>query len=134
MKFKFLVVLALLAFKTNAQKGEKISTIDFVEILNKNHAEAEYYYKNNWKKLRQTALEKGYIHSFEIIETKATEDAPFHIILVTTYANMEKYKPRESHFQELIKASGGLKLLNDKKPNEFRKTVFNKEMAQHWIK
>ena len=55
------------------------------------------------------------------MKTSFSSETPFHIILVTTYTNKEQYKNREKHFTELIKASGGLKLLNDKKPNELRK-------------
>ncbi|WP_303317754.1 hypothetical protein Q4Q34_17725 [Flavivirga abyssicola] len=114
------------------QKNDKISTIDFVQILNDNKEEAVYYYQNNWKVLRNMAIDKKYIHSFQILETQANEDAPFHLMLITTYLNEAQYKLREDHFSELIKEKGELKLLNDKKPGAFRKTLFSKERTLHW--
>ncbi len=131
---KHLILVFILSTSTlhYGQKNEAISTIDFVQILNKNESEAVYYFQNNWKLLRETAIKKGYIHSFQVLETPYTEEAPFHMMLITTYENKEQYDLREAHFGELIKEMGGLKLMNEKKPNEFRNTIFSKEMIRHW--
>ena len=115
-----------------AQQDSKFTTIDFVQILNDNKAEAVYYFQNNWKVLREMALEKGYIDSYQVLETSYSDDAPFHLMFVTTYSNKEQYDLREDHFGELIKEKGGLDLMNDKKPGEFRKSVFTKEAVRHW--
>ena len=115
-----------------SQVNDKITTIDFVEILNGNHDEALFYYQNNWKVLREMAVEKGYIHSFQLLETPHTKSEPFHIMLVTTYGDQDQYDKREDHFGELIEKLGSLKLLNQKKPVDFRKTVFSKDMVRHW--
>ena len=117
-----------------AQKSKRISTVDFVQIVEGNRAETMFYYEYNWKALRQMALKKNYIASYEIMETPYSEDAPFHLMLITTYANNEQYAAREKHFQELIKAKGQLLLLNDKKPGEFRKNIFHKEDVKHQSK
>ena len=53
-------------------------------------------------------------------------------MLVTTYQNKKQYELREDHFQELIKEKGPLKLLNDKKPAEFRNSLFSKDKVKHW--
>lgn len=125
-------IIIMLAINASfAQGKERLSTIDFVQILNGNKAETLHYYENNWKVLREMALEKNYITSYEFMETKATKDAPFDIILITTYANKEQFELREKRFQELIKEKGALDLLNDKKPSEFRKNIFHKEEVQH---
>lgn len=126
----FLLLFALtIGLQSAGQNDPKISTMDFVEVLNDNHEEALYFYKNNWKKLREIALEKEYIHSFKLLETEADERYPFSFILITTYSNNEQFEKREEHFSEVMKIKGGLELLNDKKPDEFRKTVFSKEKA-----
>lgn len=52
------------------------------------------------------------------------------MILVTTYADREQFEKREEHFQELIKEKGELELLNEKKPSEFRRTLFSKDLIQ----
>jgi len=128
------VIAFLLLFSTQlsfAQKDNRISTVDFVQIVDGNRAETLFYYEHNWKVLRVMALEKKYIASFEIMETASSEEAPFHLMLITTYANSEQYAQREAHFQELIKAKGKLELLNDKKPPQFRKNLFNKGKVMH---
>ena len=111
--------------------NDRISTIDFVEIVDDNIEEALYYYNNNWKTLREKALLKNYILSFQLLQTPLTDDSEIQLLLITTYANQEQYEKREEHFQELIGNSGGLKLLNDKKPNAFRKVAFGKEPVKH---
>lgn len=129
-------ILLLIVLSLNSivygQQDERISTIDFVQILNENKAEAYYYYQNNWKALRNRALENDYIHSFQILETPFTEEDPFQLMLITTYANKEQYDLREDHFRTLIQEAGALKLMNEKKPGEFRKTLFSKENVGHW--
>lgn len=117
-----------------AQQEKRISTVDFVQIVEGNREEAMFYYEYNWKVLRVMALKKNYIASFEIMETSYSEEAPFHLMLITTYANTEQYEQREKHFQELIKQQGKLQLLNEKKPAEFRKNLFHKENVIHHSK
>jgi len=132
---KFIVfVLLLIGINGYGQDGEAISTVDFVQILYDNQAEALFYYENNWKPLRDTALAKGYITSYEMLETPFTEDAPFHLMLITTYADEEQFAKREEHFLPLVETSGGLKLLNDKQPDAFRKSVFVKEKSKVLVK
>jgi hypothetical protein len=127
----FLIVLGI-NFIAYGQQDDRISTIDYVQILNGNKAEAVYYYQNNWRVLRKMALENDYIDSFQILETPFTEEEPFQLMLITTYANKKQYDLREDHFGELIKEIGALKLLNEKKPGDFRKTLFSKEKVRHW--
>lgn len=128
--FIFLVLLnfSCTSVKTNTtNETEKVSTIDFVQIVNNNKEEAVFYYQKNWKVLREMALEKEYINSFELFLMDSSEDTPFEIMLITTYTNKIQYQKREEHFAEIMKLKGGLELLNDKKPNEFRKTLFSKD-------
>jgi len=131
MKFKFLFIALIFCYISLGQNNEKITTIETVEILNDNKEEAIYYFQNNWKALRVKAIEKGYIHSFQLLETQYNKETPFHVMLVTTYIGKSQYEARESHFSKLIKESGGLKLMNAKKPTEFRKSVFSIKKAKH---
>lgn len=112
-------------------QSSKVSTIDFVQIQNNNREEAIYYYENNWLELRKMALKKSFIDSYEIIEVDFSDDAPFHLILKTTYSNIEEHSKAEERFSKLIEEKGALKLLNDKKPGEFRKVIFNKRDGKH---
>lgn len=131
---KILILFLALSISTISfgQVNDKITTIEFVEILNNNKEEAFFYFQNNWKVLREMALKKEYIYSFLLLETSSSKEAPFQIMLVTTYQNKKQYDHREDHFRELIKEKGELKLLNDKKPAEFRKSQFSKDLVRHW--
>ena len=131
MKFKFLFLNVLFCCIGFSQANQKITTIETVEILNNNKEEAIYYFQNNWETLRAAAVKKGYIHSYALLLKEHTKETPFQIILITTYLNKELHEKREVHFAELIEASGGLKLLNEKKPSEFRKSVFGIDTALH---
>ncbi|TRX60658.1 hypothetical protein FNH22_06330 [Fulvivirga sp. M361] len=132
MKLKLLMVLLGVSAISYAQHDNRISTMDFIEVLGGNKEEAIFYYQNNWKVLREMALKKDYIASFQFLETPSDKEAPFQFILITTYPDREQYDLREDHFTELIKEKGGLELMNDKKPGEFRKTLFNKEGVRHF--
>lgn len=123
-----LMVLTMsLFFSAYGQSSEKISSMDFVQILGNNRAETIYYYENNWKVLREQALEKGYIHSYQLLEVPKGEDLAFELILITTYRDQAQYDMREDNFGVLIDAMEGRKLLNDKQPAEFRNIVFFRE-------
>ncbi len=113
------------------QQDDRISTMDFVQVLNDNKQEALYYYQNNWKILREMALSEKYIDSYQLLETTPSEEAPFTFMLITTYANEGQYSQREENFAKLIEQRGPLKLLNEKQPAEFRKTSFGK-LVKHW--
>jgi len=128
------LLLFVICFSTISfgQDYKKISTIDFIRILNNNTEEAIYYYQNNWKELRKLALEKEYIDSYNLFFTEEDDINSFHLILLTTYKNIEQYDLREKNFDELIEMRDGLQLLNDKKPNEFRETLFRKEMVRQF--
>jgi hypothetical protein len=132
MKIIMLIIVLGITITSYGQPDERITTIDFVQILNDNKEEAIYYYQNNWKILREMAIEKEYIKSYQILETPVSESESFQLMLITTYKNTIQYDLREDHFAKLIKEKGELKLMNDKKPMEFRKTLFNKEMVRHW--
>jgi len=131
MRIIFLFIALNISSFCYGQQDGKISTIDFVQVLNDNKAEVVFYYQNNWKQLREMALKKGFIDSYQFLETQASEAEPFHFMLITTYQNKEQYDLSEPHFEELIEQRGSLKLMNDKKPNEFRKILFSKDLVKH---
>jgi len=131
MKYIILIVITLCITNIEAQENEHISVIEFIEVLNNNKAETLYYYKNNWQELRVKALEKNYIESYELLETEPTDKTAYQFILITTYVNKAQYNKSEMRFQELINNSGGLKLLNNKKPSDFRKIIFANDNVIH---
>lgn len=132
LKVLLLFSFLFISIHVRAQIDDRVSSIDFVQAINGNKIEALFYYQNNWKILREMAVKKGYIHSFQLLETPATEEAPYDLMLITTYSNMEQYEKREEFFAELIKEKGALKLMNDKQSNEFRKVLYGKDLVRHW--
>lgn len=131
MRVLFIAICLFVYTQNYSQTSSRISTVDFVQVVNNNKKEAFFYYNNNWKVLREMAVNRGFISSFEFMETAYSEEAPFHFILITTYLNKEQFDLREAHFQELIKERGELKLLNDLQPGDFRKNLYHKEEVRH---
>ena len=117
------VLLTITAFSLVPADKRDYVVIEGVQIMNGNRAEAMYYYRNNWAKLRERAVDKDMIKSFELIETDKSEGGP-DIYLITRFANKKQFDEVEKNFRYLIDTSGGLKLLNKKKPGEFRKSLF----------
>lgn len=110
--------------KVSDESEASTCTIDFVKVLNNRKEETLFYYDNNWKKLREEAIRKGYIRSFHLLINESSEE-DYDIMLLTEYGTPEQYDLKEEHFSELIDArqSGGRKLLNEYQPADFRKIV-----------
>ncbi len=132
MKKFILFILLISGYSGIGQQSNHISMIDYVQVLNENKAEALFYYQNNWQQLRIKAIEKNYIESYQLLETIPTAETPYTFMLITTYKNIKQYKASEKNFRKLIDASGGLKLLNNKKPTEFRKVILHNDAIKHW--
>ena len=123
----FLVIIVSWSYA----QTEKLSMIDYVQVLNNNKAEALFYYQNNWEQLRIKAVEKGYIDSYQLLETQPTAETPYSFMLITTYKSKLQYHASEANFNMLIEASDGLKLMNDKKPGDFRKVILHNDEVKH---
>ncbi|MEI6408188.1 MAG: hypothetical protein WCR52_02290 [Bacteroidota bacterium] len=131
MKNLLFAALFLLANYSFGQTPTTITTIDFVKIKQNKRQEALFYYENNWKVYRDSALQKGYIESYKLLTTTADTTANFDLMLITTYSDSAQYKLNEARFQEIIKTTrpDGPKLLNALKPGDFRQNVFFKQAA-----
>lgn len=129
-----ILVCMMLGLTTYAQEETRISSIDFVQVLNDNHEEALYYYENNWRWLRELAVEKGYILDYEFYNVERTEETPYDLILITVYGNKSQSDAREQNFAELIELKGELRLLNEKQPGVFRKLLKGHDKAVHMKK
>lgn len=136
MKYLSILFIVLMSSTVSvlaqADSSKTITSIDFVQVIDNQFEETEYYYRNNWKVLREMAVERGYIHSFQVLQGEATEEAPFYLLLITTYADKEQYDKREEHFRALIEERGKLRLLNELKPADFRKTLFSRTELRRW--
>lgn len=124
------LLFLLVSLSVGSVSAQEVSIIDFVKTIDNNNEEMIYYYENNWKVLRDIALQRGYIHSYELMKTEPDSLADFDVILITRYKNEKQYQQGEERFQQIIKERnkeyGGVRLLNELKPGEFRKNVFHK--------
>ena len=128
---KHLIPVFLILFSTVSfgQADPSVTIIDFVKIKNNNTKEAIYYYEKNWKASRDIALAKGFIKSYRLLSTTADSAADFDLVLITEFKDSAQYNLVEERFQAIFKEmrTGGPTLLNDIKPSEFRRIVFNKK-------
>jgi len=101
----------------------KIAVTELVKVLNGNKDEAAYFYRNNWMALREEALKRGLIDSWEMQTAEPGGDYDF--VLITRYKSELQYKLGESNFSKLIQElrPEGPVLVNTLKPNDFRKSV-----------
>lgn len=123
MKTILFLILLTLSVNIYAQ-SEVVTLFEAVKIKNEKRAEALYFYENNWKVLREKALEKGIIHSYEFVVVKPNEKADFDVILITRYKDQAQFEKSEENFRPLLETRGNVKLLNETKPDNFRKSVF----------
>ena len=124
----FLYFLFAIQQNGSAQQNKTVSVMDFVKIRNGKKAEALYYYENNWKVYRELAVEKGLIHSYQLVMAAPDSLNNFDLILITTYRDSAQYLKSEENFQPILKElrPNGPKLLNELKPADFRQNVFVK--------
>jgi hypothetical protein len=129
--YRFVVVfccISMISLTSSAQKSKEVIIMDFVKITAGKKAEAMYYYENNWKLYRDAALKSKIIKSFELVEAKPDSLNNFDLILITVYEDSVHYAKREENFAPLLKTlrPNGPVLLNETRPNDFRKNVFVK--------
>lgn len=115
-----------------AQTDERVSVIEFVQVIDNQMEETVFYYENNWKQLREVALSRGYIESYQLVELPYSDELPAHFMLLTNFENQAQYDLAEKNFGELIKERGDLKLLNEKKPNEFKKNIISQVSIKNY--
>ena len=111
-----------------AQKNTPIWVADFVKVKSGHRAETLFFYENNWKVYRDTALAKGYISGYRLLETMPDSLGNFDFVLMTAYPDSAAYAKSEEHFQPILKnlRPDGPKLLNNLKPADFRENLFFK--------
>lgn len=101
--------------------------MDLVQVKDGRYSEALYFFENNWKVFRDSALSKGYISSYKLLRNKNDTANSNNIILITEYSDQEAYRQRESNFGLLIKQirPNGLLLLNALKREDFIQSTSN---------
>jgi len=124
-------ILSFIIFlSVGSVSAQEVSVIDFVRTVDNNREELVFYYENNWKTLRDIALKKGFIHSYELLISETDSVTNFDVILITRYKSEEQFNQGEERFQKIIRERnqkyGGIRLLNELKPTQFRVNVSHK--------
>lgn len=102
MKFLMFALLLITAPSVFGQKGEVV-WMDFVTIKGNHEKEALYFYENNWKRYRDSALKAGVIKSYRIVKI-AADSAGSRLVLFTTFHSLADYNRREAIFQPIMKS------------------------------
>ncbi|MBK6633120.1 MAG: hypothetical protein IPH68_03435 [Chitinophagaceae bacterium] len=120
--------ISMISLTSFAQKNKEVIIMDFVKITTGKKAEAMYYYENNWKLYRDAAVKNKIIKSYELVEARPDSLNNFDLILITVYEDSVQHAKSEENFAPLLEAlrPAGPVLLNEIKPNDFRKNVFFK--------
>ena len=100
---KFCCTIMLL-FSTNAfcQKTPIVS-MDFIKVKNGHYEEALFFFENNWKPYRDSAMKSGAIKSYKLLRNN-TDSSKADIILMTEYFDKDSYLKREEIFRPIMKS------------------------------
>ncbi len=112
----------------SAQENASVWVADFVRIKAGHRAEALFFYENNWKLYRDTALARGRISGYRLLETTPDSLGNFDLILMTAYPDSAAHARSEEHFRPILQQlrPDGPRRLNELKPNDFRGSTFLK--------
>jgi hypothetical protein len=108
----------MLLFSTNAfcQKTPIVS-MDFIKVKNGHYEEALFFFENNWKLYRDSAMKSGAIKSYKLMRNNA-DSSKADIILMTEYFDKDSYLKREEIFRLIMKSihpNGGVSKNNLKR-------------------
>jgi hypothetical protein len=122
-----LFLILLLMFSIPAL-GQSVSVWELVQVKPGFKAEALYFYEHNWKLYREIALKKGFIQSYRLEQTAADSAGTSELLLITEYKDSIAYRESESNFRGILATArpDGPVLMNQHRPDEFRKTVLVK--------
>ena len=108
----------MLFFSANAfcQKTPIVS-MDFIKVKNGHYEEALFFFENNWKLYRDSAMKSGAIKSYKLLRNN-TDSSKADIILMTEYFDKDSYLKREEIFRPIMKSihpNGGVSKNNLKR-------------------
>jgi hypothetical protein len=114
---KFCCTIMLL-FSTNAFcRKTPIVSMDFIKVKNGHYEEALFFFENNWKLYRDSAMKSGAIKSYKLLRNN-TDSSKADIILMTEYFDKDSYLKREEIFRPIMKSihpNGGVSKNNLKR-------------------
>ncbi len=117
-----LICLLVLPFFGMAQK---VSLVEVVAVPKPMIREAIYFYANNWKVYRDSAIRSGVIVQYSMQESRPDSAGAIQLLLITVYKNEVNFRQSEQLFRGILSAlrPQGPLLLNEVQPAEFGKTI-----------
>ncbi|WP_375581052.1 hypothetical protein ABWH96_08625 [Marivirga tractuosa] len=115
-------VILILPLAETYKSYNSVSVFDYVKILDGKNQEVYHFYENNWAEFRRYALANGFISGFRMMKSESDE---YDIILETQYTDTIQLNNIEKHYKNWFERNPGTNLLNELKPNDFRKNVKN---------
>lgn len=96
-----------------SQNPSGVWAVDFVKTKDGHFDDYLKFIEANWATARKEAQKQGYILSYRVLILPSNPE--WDVLLITEYANMEKYEAREENFRkvfEKIRQSKGPTLIN----------------------
>jgi ketosteroid isomerase-like protein len=111
------------------QNSTSIWMVDFAKTKGGHRTELLYYLEQNWKLYRDSALARGYISGYRLLETTPDSLGDFDFIMLMEFPDSAAFQQVEANFQPLMKVlrPSGPVLLNSLKAADFRELKFNKQ-------
>ncbi len=110
-----------------AQSDKYYWSTDFATVRPNQRGAAIYFWEKNWKYFRDTALAKGYIKAYRLLEAEPDSSGNFNFILMTAYADSTAYAQAESNFEPIMKRlrpTGPLMPAQTKRSDIFQKVIW----------
>lgn len=98
-----ILILALLTYCTIQSQEKPYYTVDIVQGNADMEDELFYFYENNWKVFRDSALSEGYISAYNMILTSSDSLGNFQLLLLTEYPDSLAFAKSEENFNPLLK-------------------------------
>lgn len=110
------------------QSHPSIWMVDFTKIKGGHRTELLYYLEQNWKLYRDSALARGYISGYRLLETTPDSIGDFDFILLMEFPDSAAFHQVEANFQPLMKKlrPSGPVLMNSIKAADFREIKISK--------
>ena len=125
---RILLLISFITFFSGSKAQEidldRVTMVEFINVVGGNWQEALYYYRNNWVVIHQKAKDKGAIQDFNMISFQDFPDREMDIVLITEFKDKDQMRKSQEKLSKIKVSHGTADLLNELRPAEFRKRVY----------
>lgn len=128
-----LTFLILLSFapQVHSQNRSSVWAVDFVKTKAGHFDDYLKFIKANWATARKEARKQEYIVSYRVLILPSNLE--WDVLLITEYANIDKYNAREENFKkvfEKIRQGKGPTLINGLGARDLAEIKFSKALTE----